>query len=218
MSTHRPTLAQRERSALVESMRATGPDAPTLCEGWTTRDLAAHLVVREYRPDAAAGVVIPALADRMEQLRLREAERPWEDLLDAISGGAPWYSPLRYADRIANLAEYLVHHEDVRRGSPGWAPRDFDVDDLERIWSLATTVAKTFLRKVRARVDLRTPSHVGSTKIASVSTGAALAPLVSITADPVELMLWTFGRDEVDIDISGAQRGIDALEAVPRGV
>ena len=87
MSPGRPTLAQRERSALVESMRATGPDAPTLCEGWTTRDLAAHLVVREYRPDAAAGIVVPALADRMEHLRLREAERPWEDLLDTITTG-----------------------------------------------------------------------------------------------------------------------------------
>lgn len=218
MSPGRPTLAQRERSALVESMRATGPDAPTLCEGWTTRDLAAHLVVREYRPDAAAGIVVPALADRMEHLRLREAERPWEDLLDTIAGGAPWYSPLRYADRVANLAEYLVHHEDVRRGRPGWAPREFEVDDLERVWSLATTVAKTFLRKVAARVDLRIPAHVGSATIASVSTGAALAPLVSITADPVEFLLWTFGRDEVEIDISGAQRGIDALEAVPRGI
>ena len=75
-----------------------------------------------------------------------------------------------------------------------------------------------FLRKVAARVDLRTPAHVGSATIASVSTGAALAPLVSITADPVEFLLWTFGRDEVEIDISGAQRGIDALEAVPRGI
>lgn len=218
MSPSRPTLAQRERSALVESMRATGPDAPTLCAGWTTRDLAAHLVVREYRPDAAAGVVVPALADRMEELRIRETERPWEDLLDAIAGGAPWYSPLRYADRVANLAEYLVHHEDVRRAGQGWISREFVPEDLERIWSLATTVAKTFLRKVSARVDIRTPAEVPSTRIASVSTGAALAPLVSITAEPVELLLWAFGRDEVEIDISGAQRGIDALEAVPRGI
>ena len=62
-------------------MRAAGPEAPTLCAGWTTRDLAAHLVVREARPDAAAGIVLPALASRMEELRLREAERPWDELL-----------------------------------------------------------------------------------------------------------------------------------------
>ena len=218
MGPDRPSLAQRERSALVETMRAVGPDAPTLCEGWTTRDLAAHLVVREGRPDAAAGVVVPAFADRLEQIRLREAERPWEELLSAIAAGAPWYSPLRYADRVANTAEYLVHHEDVRRGGPGWTRRGFDLEDLERVWTLATTVARTFLRKVDARVDLRTPSDIGSTKIAPVSTGAALAPLVSVSADPVELLLWAFGRDEVEVDISGAQRGIDALRAVPRGL
>ena len=40
----------------------TGPDGPTLCEGWQTRDLAAHLVLRERRPDAAAGVMGGPLA------------------------------------------------------------------------------------------------------------------------------------------------------------
>lgn len=50
-----------------------------------------------------------------------------------------------------------------------------------------------------------------------MSTGAALAPVVGITAAPVDLLLWAFGRDAVDVDISGAQRGIDAVKAVSRG-
>ncbi|WP_010541602.1 TIGR03085 family metal-binding protein [Dietzia alimentaria] len=218
MSSDRPTLARRERSALVAAMRSSGPDAPTLCEGWTTRDLAAHLVVREGRIDAAAGVVVPALAARMEELRLRETERPWDELLDRIAGGAPWYSPLRYADKLANAAEYLVHHEDVRRAGTEWTARQFDAEDLDRIWTLGTTVARTFLRKVDARVDIRTPATVQLAKGGSVSTGAALAPLVSITAEPIEMLLWAFGRSAVNVDISGAQRGIDALESVPRGI
>ena len=218
MSPDRPTLARRERSALVAAMRVSGPDAPTLCEGWTTRDLAAHLVVREGRIDAAAGVVVPALAARMEELRLRETERPWDELLDRIAGGAPWYSPLRYADKLANAAEYLVHHEDVRRAGIEWTARQFEAEDLDRIWTLGTTVARTFLRKVDARVDIRTPATEQLTKGGSVSTGAALAPLVSITAEPVEMLLWAFGRSAVNVDISGAQRGIDALETVPRGI
>ncbi|PAY24989.1 TIGR03085 family protein [Dietzia natronolimnaea] len=218
MDSDRRTLAQRERSALVETMRAAGPEAPTLCDGWTTRDLAAHLVVREARPDVAAGIVLPVLASRMEDLRLRETETPWDELLEKIAAGAPWYSPLRYADRVANAAEYLVHHEDVRRADGQWTAREFGIEDLDRIWALGTTVAKTFLRRVTARVDLRTPPGMSLSKPGAVSTGAALAPLVSVTAAPVELLLWAFGRGAVDVDISGSQQGIAALEAVPRGI
>lgn len=228
MGVDRRSLARRERVALVETMRDTGPDAPTLCEGWTARDLAAHLVVREARPDAAAGVVLPALSARLETLRLRESERPWEELLDSIASGPPWYSPLRLADSLANTAEYLVHHEDVRRAGEGWSKREFDSRDLARVWTLATIVTRSRLRKVPARIDLSVPRgpsspHPGvdaeaASAAAPVSTGAALAPLVTVVAEPVELLLWTFGRERVDVEISGAQRGIDALEAVGRSV
>ena len=47
----------------------SGPDEPTLCEGWNTRDLAAHLVLRESRPDAALGVVVRPLAGRTARLQ-----------------------------------------------------------------------------------------------------------------------------------------------------
>lgn len=50
------TAARRERRALVATFREVGPQAPTLCEGWNTTDLAAHLVVRERRLDATAGI------------------------------------------------------------------------------------------------------------------------------------------------------------------
>lgn len=198
-------------------MRGTGPDAPTLCEGWNTRDLAAHLVVREARPEAA-GVVVPALAARLETLRVRQTERPWPELLDVIEAGPPWYSPLRIADTVANTAEYLVHHEDVRRAGQGWTRREFEQHDLDRLWALSTLIARTMLRKVPARIDLCVPQTIGMSSAASVSVGAALAPFVTVTADPVELLLWAFGRDQVEIEISGAQAGISALESVTRGV
>jgi hypothetical protein len=38
----------RERLELCDLLLELGPDAPTLCEGWTTADLAAHLVLREH--------------------------------------------------------------------------------------------------------------------------------------------------------------------------
>ena len=54
--------ARPEREALCDLLTDLGPEAPTLCAGWRTRDLAAHLVLRERRPDAAPGILLPLLA------------------------------------------------------------------------------------------------------------------------------------------------------------
>ena len=45
--TSRPSMpvARLEREALCDTLLALGPDAPTLCDPWRTRDLAAHLVL-----------------------------------------------------------------------------------------------------------------------------------------------------------------------------
>src|SRR5262249_33102419 len=56
------SYARDERTALCALLGETGPGAPTLCEGWRTGDLAAHLVMRERRPDAAAGLLGGPLA------------------------------------------------------------------------------------------------------------------------------------------------------------
>ena len=70
------TFAKRERLLLADLLEAEGPDAPTLCEGWRTRDLAAHVVVRERRPDAAGGILIKQLAPRLERVMAEFAEGP----------------------------------------------------------------------------------------------------------------------------------------------
>jgi hypothetical protein len=67
--------AQAERHALCDLLAETGPDAPTLCEGWTTGDLAAHLLTRERRPDAAAGGMVPFLSGYSERVRRQVRER-----------------------------------------------------------------------------------------------------------------------------------------------
>ena len=50
-----------ERRHLAALLRRVGPDAPTLCEGWVTRDLAVHLIERDSRPDLIAGTVLPKI-------------------------------------------------------------------------------------------------------------------------------------------------------------
>jgi uncharacterized protein (TIGR03085 family) len=68
-------LAQLERSRLCDLFLEVGPDQPTLCEGWTTADLAAHLVIRERRPDAAPGILVGGkLAEHSENVRTKVDE------------------------------------------------------------------------------------------------------------------------------------------------
>src|SRR5699024_11177045 len=110
--------AQTERQALCQTLLDAGPEESTLCSGWTTGDLAAHLVVREGRPDRAAGVVVNALAERsaraMRQLRERHSH---EEIVEQIRQGPPKWSPARVPaiDEQLNLVEMFVHHEDVLR-------------------------------------------------------------------------------------------------------
>ena len=67
MPTH--TVAAAERHDLCDTFLEVGPEAPTLCSPWRTRDLAAHLVLREHRPVwvlavLGAGLVLLGLLDR----------------------------------------------------------------------------------------------------------------------------------------------------------
>ncbi len=69
------SYSREERLALCGLLEKTGPDAPTLCEGWNTGDLAAHLVLRERRPDAAAGILGGPLAGYTTRVQNRIRER-----------------------------------------------------------------------------------------------------------------------------------------------
>ncbi len=152
------TAAQRERAALVETMRAVGPDAPTLCEGWTTRDLAAHLVVRERRLDATPGIAIPFLAGYTDKVqRQTAASTDWDELLDKIASGPPLFSPFKLLDPVANMDEMYIHHEDVRRAQSDWEPRALDADTLTALRRPLGVMARLTMGNVPARVTLADP-------------------------------------------------------------
>jgi uncharacterized protein (TIGR03085 family) len=193
------SAAQRERAALVETMRAVGPDAPTLCGDWTTRDLAAHLVVREGRPDATAGVAIPFLAGYTAKVQRQVTESTdWEKLLDKIASGPPLYSPFKIIDPIANLGEMYIHHEDVRRAQTGWEPRQLDDALVKALGRGLSIMARLTLAKAPARVTLRTPQ---GKEVVALGRG----PELTVTGEPQELLLFLSGRDEVRLTFSDAQ-------------
>jgi uncharacterized protein (TIGR03085 family) len=206
------TAAQRERSALVSTFRQVGPDAPTLCAGWKTRDLAAHLVVRERRLDATPGITLPFLAGYTEKVQNKVAQSSgWDDLVDLVASGPPIYSPFKLLDSVANLGEMFIHHEDVRRAVDGWQPRVLDASIAAPLRRQLGLMSRMMLSKLPAQVELRTPA---GERIARVGRGDA----VTVTGEPQELLLFVAGRDAVRVDFGGDAEAIAAVRSAPRGL
>lgn len=206
------TVSARERAALVKTLRAAGPDAPTLCEGWTTRDLAAHLVVRERRLDAAPGILLPQLAGYTERVQQKLTESTdWDALVDQIAAGPPLYSPFKLLDPLVNVTEMFIHDEDVRRAQPGWEPRVLDDQAVSALTRGVGTMARMTMGKAPARVTLRTPQ--GKT-VGTVGRG----PAVTVTGDPGELLMFAAGRDQARVTFSGDDAAVAAVRAARRGL
>jgi uncharacterized protein (TIGR03085 family) len=205
------SVAQRERAALVAALREVGPDAPTLCAGWTARDLAAHLMVREYRVDAAPGIMIPRFADHTARVQNAVTEHTeWDDLVDKVAAGPPLYSPLKLLDPVANVAEMFIHHEDIRRAQPDWEPRTLDHELTGKLRRTLGLMARLTLSKIPARVQLRTPE--GETVLT-----AGRGPAVTVTGEPGELLLFATGRP-ARVDYSGDSAVVQAVKDAPKGL
>ncbi|MGK2879505.1 MAG: TIGR03085 family metal-binding protein [Mycobacterium sp.] len=206
------TAARRERAALVDTMRASGPDAPTLCEGWTTRDLAAHLVIRERRPDAMPGIVLSPLAGYTAKVQDQVAEgSEWDDLLHAIASGPPWYSPLKLVDSIANASEMFIHHEDVRRAQEGWAPRVLDNDTVSSLRPGVRVMARMTMSGGPARVTF---TSIEGDVLAATGKG----PSVTVTGEIPELLMFGAGRDQASVTFIGDAEVIDAVMRARKGL
>ncbi|MEU8759164.1 TIGR03085 family metal-binding protein [Streptomyces sp. NPDC048659] len=203
MSTH----AKRERLLLADLLEAAGPDAPTLCEGWRTRDLAAHVVVRERRPDAAAGSLVPALKSRLERVQAEFAEKPYEELIQLIRTGPPKLSPftIKQVDEGANVVEFYVHAEDVRRAQPDWSARELDPVFSDALWSRLEKSARLLGRKAPVGLVLRRPN--GQTTVAHKGT-----PVVTVSGEPGELTMFLFGRqDAAKVALDGEPEAVERL-------
>lgn len=189
------STSQSEREALANLLQQSGPDAPTLCEGWTTRDLAVHLVIREYRPDAAAGLFFKGLANRLDSVSHDYESKPFGELVEMYRSGPPAWNPMRLADKYANLAENFIHHEDVRRGGGEGAPRDLPQSARDDLWNAVKVMAKFFLRSstihvVLERTDAPTPT------VARAGADSS-SDEVRVKGASGELLLWLYGRDSV---------------------
>ena len=191
------SFAHSERADLADLFEELGPDAPTCCAGWTTAHLAAHLVTRDRRPDAMPGFGLEMLpggarlgawSHRVED-GLRSST-PYPEVVDRFRAGPPAWSPMGWdrVARVVNTAEFVVHHEDVRRAQPDWRPRPLSPARQDALWTPATLYARRSAG--RRGVVLRRSDATGVQK--RIGAGGR-----AVTGEPLELLLWASGRRDV---------------------
>lgn len=198
-----PGAAAHERLLLCDLFDDLGPDAPTLCEGWATAHLAAHLLVRDRRPDALPGLVAGGFLERWTH-KVEEGARekdPYPVVVRRLRSGPPRWAPTAWpglADR-GNVHELFVHHEDVRRAN-GLGPRP-DSAEQERldaaVWDVLGVWGPRLTRSVEVGVVLCAPD--GRRRTARKGERR-----VELHGRPTEIMLALFGRGAVaDVEVVG---------------
>ena len=205
--------ARAERRQLADLLHRVGPDLDTVCAGWTTRDLAAHLVVRERRPDAMIGMLIPPLAGHGEHVRLAKAAQPYLEIIREIRT-PPWWSPVSnpLVDSLSNTVEFFVHHEDVRRATPGFTRRDLEPGEQQAIWRATRLTARLALRKVGFPVLVEAPGF-GTLRIGDGE------PAATVTGEPGELALFVSGRQRVaEVAVTGDPAAVAKLTTAAIGI
>lgn len=136
-----------ERAALCDTFERLGPDAPTLCVGWTTADLAAHLVVRERNPFAGPGIVfggpfVSYTNGAMEKQKIKG----YAAMLDTLRSGPPAFMVATMAG--VNVNENWIHHEDARRVN-GEARRPEDPDTAAILTGVIKRMGKFQTRRLK---------------------------------------------------------------------
>ncbi len=209
----RLSAAASERAQLCDLLLQVGEDAPTLAGEWTTGDLATHLLVRESRIDALPGLMIPALHAHTAKLEARtRADVPFAETVTQLRRGPSLKTPLGLPgvrDK-ANLHEYFIHHEDVRRAEPGWQLRELPAEESALLWNFARSLAPFQLRGIKGtRITLQTPQG------AERSVGPESSDFsVTVLGEPSEVLLYLSGRGAAaQVRITGSPGGVARLAA-----
>ena len=202
------SLAQQERQTLCDLFVELGADAPTLCEGWSTRDLAAHLVARERRPDSGPGLVWPPLAGYTDKVRRGVRDRtPWNELVETVRRGPPRL--LRPVDGPMNTVEFFIHVEDVRRAQDGWEPRAISPELADALWA----------RVGPGGMAKRVPATIVITSPGCADKERGSGPRLTLAGDPGELTMFGSGRQgAARVQVSGDAVLASQLRAASLGV
>jgi uncharacterized protein (TIGR03085 family) len=210
------TYSLDERLALAALLDQAGPDAPTLCTGWQTRDLAAHVVLRERRPDAGAGMIGGPLAGYTARVQRQYLDKySYPALIELFKAGPPRLSPFAIGgfDEMVNTVEYFVHHEDVRRAAPGWTERELPAGLADALWKRLKG-SRLFLRSAPTGIVFARADATGLASTATPVIAKNATPSVTVTGSPAELTLWSMGRVTVArVTLDGPDEAVARLTA-----
>lgn len=205
------TVAQRERAALADLFDKVGPDQPTLDEGWLTSDLLQHVILRERRPDVTVAKLVKPLKFWSDRVSAEIAALPWAEQVQIFRSGPQRLSPLRLekVDNAFNTGEFFIHHEDVRRGVPGWTVRDLDAETTQAVMDqVRGTFSRLQLKKLKLGVQAQLPDK----RTFQIILGD---PAITLVGAPSELLLWISGRRTAcEVEVLGSPT---ALEMIAEG-
>ena len=208
-------LDTQERRDLCDCLDELGPSVPTLLEGWTAHDLAAHLVLRERDLVAGPCLVLPGFFQRLaERRRVRLAERKDFTWLVARMRFGPPIGFLRvgWVRSLANLNEFFVHHEDVRRAN-GRGPRTLTPEMDAAVWRNVRRSGHYLSRRLHAcGLDIE---WAGTDERVTVPG----EPTARLSGAPGELLLYVFGRQAAaQVEVSGPPEAVAAVRRTHFGM
>jgi len=207
-------LDAEERRELCDLFLELGPSVPTLLGGWTAYDLAAHLVLREHDPVAGPCLVLPGPFERFaERRRVRLVRRKdFGRLVEQIRSGPPiGFFRLEWVRSMANLNEFFVHHEDVRRAN-GQGPRSLSPAMDAALWRNVRRGGRHLSRRLRA-CGLEIEWNGERVRIRPGE------PVVRLSGPPGELLLYAFGRQgAAQVEVSGPSEAVAAVRGTHFGM
>jgi uncharacterized protein (TIGR03085 family) len=210
-------LDAQERLALCDLFEELGADVPTLLGGWTAKDLAAHIVLREHDFIAGPCLVLPGPFQRFaERRRQRLANRrAFEWLVARIrSGPPPGFFRVGWVRSVPNLNEFFVHHEDLRRAN-GLGPRDPLTPAMEAaLWRNVRLGSRYLCRRLReVGLEIR---WAGTDERITVRRSE---PTARLSGAPGELLLYIFGRPAAArVEVTGHPRAVATVRRTHFGM
>jgi uncharacterized protein (TIGR03085 family) len=208
------SLAATERTHLCALAEQLGPDAPTLCEGWTVKDLVVHLLVREGSL-AGVGAFVPPLAGALAKATERRGREELGTLVQSLRDGPPRWSPfaLPKIGAALNAVEFFVHHEDVRRAQQSWQPRVLDPEVEDALWRNLRLAGRGVASKARVGVVVERSDTGERSRLRGGDRQ------VVVRGMPSELVMFLFGRTgHARVELLGEPGDVADLEGSPLGV